>query len=161
MCAAQVDDSIDVLSLFGFCPHKVGISKKADYQSRLTTVNLPLPFIYSNTVEDKLCNTHHRDPANFPPNFCLHLLVFCYLMCVFEAAMQPWREGCACCSQFLPLLQCSLEERASQYGKVALPGYQYYNLFISQCRCWMAFLSTMSRFSFVIISKELPFNNKG
>lgn len=73
----------NVLSLFSFHPQKVWDnygSKKAPYQSRLTTSHQPellAPFylLKHSRREEELRNSHLRDPADFPPNFCLSLHV--------------------------------------------------------------------------------------
>lgn len=74
----------DVPSLSSFHPQKVRDnygSKKAHYQSRLTTsqqAELLTPFylLKCSRREDKLRNPHLRDPADFPTNFCLSLHVW-------------------------------------------------------------------------------------
>lgn len=128
MCASV----FDVLSLSSLPPQKVGDnyrSKKADYQSRLTT-SRQAELLHS--LSSPQTTQKRRRVTQLPPwgpgrlstqllsvSACLgRLLVFCHLMCLFEAAMQPGREGCACCSQLLPLLHCSPGERVSKRGKV-------------------------------------------
>lgn len=101
--------------LDSFHPQKVWDnygSKKTLYQSRLTTSHqaepcTPFYLLKRSGREDELRNSHLGDPADFPTRLlsvsaCLgRLLVLCYLMCAFEAAMQAGQRGC--CSHLLPL----------------------------------------------------------